>query len=185
MLKQLSIATASVAALGGIAYLAYKCLTGKDEADSPEAEESGTEAKDEESEAKDEESEAQPKGTDPREELRDALRTIANVNVIAQDEAKRFTESADRDFADSEIVTGLVRLAMIKLDGGVKQFLEGCYEYPFDELSDEEVLDVLAEARRQMENMNVVLKELRSVQDAFSADNAKAGDADSSTGEAA
>lgn len=157
MIKQISIAAVTVAAITGIAYLAYDYLTGNE--DGPKKSE------DDNTEATDEESTAEPKTT-AREELRDELDAIRSANADLQTKSAEFVSSAAEDLADNEmgkLVVGLVKGSMAGLDEKIEKFLASASEYPFDELSDEEVLDVLAEAKEQAEALVQLRKDLDAI----------------------
>jgi hypothetical protein len=199
MIKQISIATVAVAAITGIAYLAYDRLTcDKDEAEAPEDDSQEAEAPE-----KDEESTAEssrldevfsdlnayteeclnsvsrlwrkapeaPKTT-AREELRDELDAIRSANTDLQTKAAEFVSNVPEDLTRSEmgkVVVGLVNGAMAGLDERIETFLASATEYPFDELSDEEVLDVLAEAKEQVEALVQLSKDLDAIIDPVTA----------------
>lgn len=160
MIKQISLLTIIAVAAAGAAYLICDYIDGEDETKEPKDDNQEAE------EPKDDSQEAEATEEDPRKELRSVLRSIEVTMNTTKFVADSFVETLSSDTMDTEkgkVVAFLMRTAVTTADEKVKEFLAGSYEYPFDELSDEEVLDVLAQAREQAVLVDDVLKEVQNV----------------------
>ena len=105
-----------------------------------------------------------PRG-DARVELRDALDMLDRENQAIQTRVRVFTKSPSAEDDGDAIVKMVVDMSMTLLNEKVSEFLARATEYPFSELSDEEVLDVLNETKKQVEGMEAVAKELNACMD--------------------